>query len=95
MLFRSELNTVILKIPIKKARIICGKQQYHIFKPEALAIVSSEFFESLYFNYDQACDLQSRGHIIGGHGDSHKWLTKLQPDNLSFELTSSLNLIKE
>lgn len=55
----------------------------------------SEFFESLYFNYDQACDLQSRGHIIGGHGDSHKWLTKLQPDNLSFELTSSLNLIKD
>lgn len=53
------------------------------------------FLENLYFNYNQACDLHSRGHIIGGHGDSHQWLTKLKPDILTSELIASLNLIKD
>jgi len=53
------------------------------------------YFDNLYFDYDQACDLNARGHIIGGHGECHQWLTRLPSDSLSTELLVSLNLIKD
>lgn len=52
------------------------------------------YFDNLYFSYEQACDLIERGHIIGGHGESHQWLTGLETGNLSSELVASLKLVK-
>jgi len=52
-----------------------------------------DYFNNLYFDYNQACDLFARGHIVGGHGKSHHWLTKLHSNNLKTELLTSLELI--
>jgi len=54
-----------------------------------------DYFNNLYFDYNQACDLHARGHILGGHSKTHSWLTRLQPDALESELRASLSLIKD
>jgi len=54
-----------------------------------------EYFDNLYFDHSQACDLFSRGHIVGGHGETHHWLTKLHSQALEAELRTSLSLITD
>ena len=54
---------------------------------------NQEYFDDLYFNHNQAKDLFNRGHIIGGHGYKHQWLTELTPEILNFELMKSKELL--
>jgi peptidoglycan/xylan/chitin deacetylase (PgdA/CDA1 family) len=60
-------------------------------------IISDEdsFSQSLYFNWQEAQDMQSAGMLIGGHSHEHNSLASLSDDDVELDLRTCQRLLSE
>lgn len=53
-----------------------------------------EYTSMIYLSWEQACELQAAGMVIGGHSHAHRMYSRLQPDEQEADIAACLSALQ-